>query len=220
MFILKEPNWVIRKISNPTNVKKIYLTFDDGPCPINTPAVLDLLKKHNSTATFFVIGSKVLSNISLVQSMIQYGHEVLSHSKDHSYSNYFKAIPIIQRWISTSISELNQLAAINKTGFRPPAGILNPPLVAAAKNLHVPLILWNHRFYDTVSSLSRKKIDKKMPKINSGDIILLHDHQKEKNKANFLFCLEYLILELKKRDFQIIALSQADILSACSFKND
>lgn len=210
MFIFKEPSFVIRNLKE-AGSQKIYLTFDDGPSAETTPAVLDLLKKYNCTATFFVIGLFAEKNKSLIERIQTDGHSLMSHSIDHNYSNYFKNSKNIQKWLQDSLEHLSVVSNDDIQHFRPPAGVINPPLLNAAKKLKIPLILWTHRFYDTVFCLTKKKIDNKINKISDGDIILLHDRQKDKNRTEFLVALEYLIINLKKINLEVSAIKKSDL---------
>ncbi len=79
---------------SPYNAKSIYhtgtfaLTFDDGPHPIYTSQYLDLLKKYQTKATFFVLSSKINEqNFHLIKRMLDEGHIVASHGLDHNNSN-------------------------------------------------------------------------------------------------------------------------------------
>ncbi len=62
---------------------KVALTFDDGPHSVNTPLILDILKKNNSVATFFVLGCEVSNHAEIIQRMIKEGNEVGNHSFNH-----------------------------------------------------------------------------------------------------------------------------------------
>src|SRR5688572_27569417 len=62
----------------------IYLTFDDGPDPEVTPLLLDLLKKKNAKATFFLVGTKIEAHPELVSQIIANGHGIGNHSYDHN----------------------------------------------------------------------------------------------------------------------------------------
>src|ERR1700752_2678322 len=63
--------------------KSIALTFDDGPDPKWTPAILDILKRHNIKATFFLIGQNAVDNPDLVRRIFREGHEIGNHSFTH-----------------------------------------------------------------------------------------------------------------------------------------
>lgn len=62
-----------------------YLTFDDGPNPITTPKVLDVLKENNIKATFFMVGSMVRKNPELVKRIYEEGHTIANHTTSHKY---------------------------------------------------------------------------------------------------------------------------------------
>lgn len=204
LFNLFPTKHIIR--SKPDQVKTVYLTFDDGPSEI-TPQVLVLLRKYNFKGTFFVIGHKAFQNKSLIQQALNDGHAVYSHSKDHDYSNYFRSDERVGHWMSTSIFELQTLTQNNNLYFRPPAGILTPPLLRASLKKNISLILWSQRFYDSVFQLNRRKISKYLSRIKDGDIVLLHDQQREKNISVFLDSFEFFLAELQKKGYACLALT-------------
>ncbi len=69
--------------------KVIYLTFDDGPSTKITPQILDVLKKNNVSATFFVIGQNAEKNPDLVRRIAEEGHTLANHTYTHNYSNLY-----------------------------------------------------------------------------------------------------------------------------------
>jgi peptidoglycan/xylan/chitin deacetylase (PgdA/CDA1 family) len=199
VFYLKKNPLIIRQIPDLSN--EIFLTFDDGPTLDTTPLVLDLLKSENWKATFFVIGSQAVTHKSLIQRTLREGHAVMSHSVDHRYGHYFRSQSHLKNWIHHSLEDLTQLTQIPQKSFRPPAGILTPPLVRAAAELNVPLVLWNHRFFDTNSSFSKQKIQKNLDAIRPGDIVLLHDRQSPHRREEFLESLALYLQSLKAKGF-------------------
>lgn len=72
--------------------KVIYLTFDDGPSTKITPQILDVLKKNNVKATFFIIGQNAEKNPDLVRRIAEEGNTVASHTYSHNYSNLYTDI--------------------------------------------------------------------------------------------------------------------------------
>lgn len=194
---------IVRKIA--TNDRQIFLTFDDGPCDF-TLVILDLLKKYQVQATFFVIGKKADTKPEIIQRLLNEGHRILSHSIDHDYSNYFKSDTSVLKWITQSLQHLNQVTGQTSRVFRPPAGIITPPVARSSVEASIQLILWNQRFYDSVQTLTLKKIDSYVAKASAGDIVLLHDDQKEKNKDQFLKSLEFLIQRLLEKKYQLLPL--------------
>lgn len=194
---------IIKKINTPE--KNIYLTFDDGPCEL-TIDVLNLLEQFNAKATFFVIGTKADLHTDIIAQTLKSGHAVYSHSIDHDYSNYFKSDKKVSAWIETSLNHLEKLVSKKTVFFRPPAGIITPPLLKATAQKNIQIILWNTRFYDSVLTLTESKIKKYLNRAASGDIILLHDQQKSKNETVFLKSLDYLLKELTAQNYKFCSL--------------
>ncbi len=71
--------------------KVVYLTFDDGPDPQNTPAVLDILKKEQIKATFFLVGTQIEKHPALVQRLFSEGHAIGNHTYDHIYKSLYQS---------------------------------------------------------------------------------------------------------------------------------
>ena len=89
------------KINNiyKSDEKIAYLTFDDGPSKEITPKILDVLKAEDVTATFFVLGSRVELNPSLVQREFNEGHFIANHGYSHKYSQIYSSVEnIIYSW--------------------------------------------------------------------------------------------------------------------------
>lgn len=104
--------------------KAVYLTFDDGPSKTVTPLILDLLKKENIKATFFVLGSRVELNPSIVRREYEEGHFIANHGYSHMYAKIYSST-------NTVLDEYNKTkqAIINAVGveydghlFRFPGG--------------------------------------------------------------------------------------------------
>jgi peptidoglycan/xylan/chitin deacetylase (PgdA/CDA1 family) len=192
------------------NEKQVFLTFDDGPDPSFTPQVLDLLKKHHVSATFFFIAEKAQRNINLLTRVINEGHSIGNHSLDHQTSTFFKSKHFIKKWIIQSDELFNELG-VEPVGFRSPLGLNTPTFNQCLFEMEKPLVLWNHRFYDTLFNINDKKINQVVKHITNGSIILLHDTQPEKRQEKFLSQLEVLILKIKKNDYSFRPLVKSEI---------
>lgn len=200
-------DFIIRRIKNS---KKLYLTFDDGPDPDHTPAVLDLLSQYHFHATFFVIGTSAHKHSSIIERMLNDGHSVFSHSIDHNYENYFKSKKRLKDWLQASLDDLSQTTGLQTSYFRPPAGVLTPPLVQAAQEMNIKLVLWTHRFYDAVWPFYQWHCQLSLSKLQEGDIILLHDKQKPTNKKLFLSTLEFLLASLTQSKLSLESLYEKE----------
>ncbi len=185
----------VRKIAG--SASNVYLTFDDGPSPDLTPKVLQILKKNSIRATFFIVTEKAKKYPEIVKQILADGHSIGDHSLDHKFSRYFATHKQTRKWIETSQNELTVLCNTKPVAFRSPAGIWTPKLAKALKELSIPWIHWNIRFFDTRVALTNKLIDKKLREIVPGSIVLLHDEQSTKRADSFLAGLSYLIQRLK-----------------------
>lgn len=155
-------------------LRQIALTFDDGPNPATTPIVLDLLKKYNAKATFFVLGHAVAGNEAILQRMVAEGHEVANHSWSHpkltalSSEEVRHEIESTQQAVEAAIGQRPKLV-------RPPYGAVNQAVVDA---MGLPSIYWNVDTEDWRSHDSRVINEKVRMQACPGCIILMHDiHQ-------------------------------------------
>jgi peptidoglycan/xylan/chitin deacetylase (PgdA/CDA1 family) len=160
----------------PSHARSVFLTFDDGPDPVGTPAVLEILRKHGARATFFVVASKVKAHPELLREILRAGHAVGNHSLDHKYHHFFRGAERLKDWISSAEKELRKEGAA-PVGFRPPAGIVTPHLVRAARSLDSPLVMWNERFFDAVLPWGERRARRSAARLEGGSIVLLHDRQ-------------------------------------------
>ena len=120
----------------------VALTFDDGPHPEGTPAVLDMLDRLGWTATFFVLGTAARRCPELVTETIRRGHELAVHGDEHRY--------LIARAPWTAYDDLRRardtVAEITGTPprwWRPPYGVLSGPALVAAHRLDLHPVLWS-----------------------------------------------------------------------------
>ena len=152
-------------------VKKIAITFDDGPHPKYTLKLLDGLKERNVKATFFVIGENVLNNPDVIKRMAEDGHLIGNHTYSH-----------VQL---TCISEEKAIAEINKTSelittyagvspkyIRPPYGMYSDAL---KRETNLTPVLWTVDPRDWSVLNTDSVVKHVLKRAKNGDIILLHD---------------------------------------------
>jgi peptidoglycan-N-acetylglucosamine deacetylase len=156
-----------------TEQKVIAITFDDGPHPVNTPLILDILKDR-AKATFFCIGKKIEGNELLLKRMDREGHLAGTHSFSHS--NWFdlyspsrmkKELKRSEELISTILGKKPLL-------FRPPYGVINPMVKKALRSFSYHVIGFSNRSWDTVST-REKALQRTIRNLSPGDIVLFHD---------------------------------------------
>ncbi|WP_410986641.1 polysaccharide deacetylase family protein [Bacillus paranthracis] len=159
-----------------TKEKIVALTFDDGPHPVFTPKILDILAKYNAKATFFVAGNKVKRFPAILKRQVKEAHEIANHTYNHIYDKNITATKLT--------SELNQTDEIIKritgykpTLYRPVGGLHNNLIINTAIQNGKLVILWSwHQDPQDWRSPAASKISKYITKgVKPGNIILLHD---------------------------------------------
>lgn len=165
----------IRRMPAPKG--RYFLTFDDGPHPEFTPRILDCLSESGGKATFFVVGTRAREHPALIDRIVKEGHAVGDHSWDHGYRYFFRSERALESWIRRSQGELSSRLGRCSVGFRPPAGVVTPPLVRVLGQLEIPLILWSRRYFDTQIPFTPRRATRAAGKLVAGDIVLLHDTQ-------------------------------------------
>ncbi len=158
-----------------TNEKIVAVTFDDGPDPVKTPIILEVLKKYDIPATFFCIGKNLDGNEQLLKKMVNEGHLVGNHSFSHSkLFDLFPARRMRAELLKTD-SMIRNITGISPLYFRPPFGVVNPMVGNALKKMHWQTVCWNIRSLDTMRLDHRNIINHILLRLKPGSIILLHD---------------------------------------------
>ncbi|MDF2713842.1 MAG: polysaccharide deacetylase family protein [Paenibacillus sp.] len=157
------------KVSN-----QVALTFDDGPDPVYTPLLLDLLRKHEAKATFFVLGSKAERHAGLIERIHQEGHQIGIHNYSHK-SNWFQFPWNVRRkQADRSANIVASITGSKPIFYRPPWGILNLFDLMTLKPYTV--VLWSVMPKDWRSRIGKTKLKiRLMNGIKEGAIVLLHD---------------------------------------------
>ncbi|MBA3480022.1 MAG: polysaccharide deacetylase family protein [Lautropia sp.] len=157
----------------------VAITLDDGPDPLVTPLVLDILKEAGASASFFLIGRKAEQHPALVTRMVAEGHSVENHSWAHSHRFAFSGPSRFRAEILRAQHSLGRLAGEPPRFFRAPAGMRNPLLEPVLSSLGLPLTSWTRRGFDTVTSdparVLERLVGKDANRLTAGDILLLHD---------------------------------------------
>lgn len=161
--------------SGPPTVRSIALTFDDGPDPTHTPAVLDRLRALGVRATFFVVGGKAAAHPSLLARIAEEGHELGHHSYTHGPPQETSALALTAEAQRTS-ALLQRATGKRPSLFRPPHGKLTPGKLLGLWALGQTIVLWNRDPKDFACgdvALIRRWFETET--LAAGDIVLLHD---------------------------------------------
>lgn len=161
----------------------VALTFDDGPHPDGTPAILEILAEHGATATFFVVGEQVQQRPALVRRIVDAGHAVALHGQRHLWQTRRSAAQLSDDYVR-GIAAIQDATGAGPKLHRPPFGIYSPAGLRLAWENDLMPLLWSawgrdwRRFTSPEriarSALHRTGAQARQP-VGAGDVILLHD---------------------------------------------
>lgn len=189
--------------------KLIALTFDDGPDEDFTPQILDILKKYNIKATFFVMGQKVGWNPDIVKRQHEEGHEIGNHTFTHinvskrGYAEIEKEIVQTQQIVKDTIGEEPKI-------FRPPYRAISKNMCDIVKDKHMNIILWSNLDPRDWSNPGVGNIcNTIVNKVQNGSIILLHDYNSVRNsKSQTVQALDEFIPKLQEKGYKFVTISE------------
>ena len=168
------PNWT-RLPAAACARNEIALTIDDGPDPIVTPQVLDMLDDYAIKATFFCIGEKAARYPDLCRDIVRRGHAVENHSQHHRHNFSVLGYAGIRRELQAAQDTLTAITGQRPLFFRAPAGLRNIFLDPVLARLGLRLASWSARGFDTrINDVERLK-NSLLRGLRPGAILLLHD---------------------------------------------
>ena len=152
----------------------IYLTFDDGPHPQQTPLLLDMLKAHQAKASFFLLGKAAQEHPELVRRIAEEGHVLGNHSMTHQDPwKLTRAAQMAE--IDEADAVLKRFDGQDKHLFRPPRGHASWTSIVKCALQRRYLALWNFDSHDykLAAPELRQRLEQYQPR--GGDILLFHD---------------------------------------------
>ncbi|HWO69373.1 MAG TPA: polysaccharide deacetylase family protein [Actinomycetota bacterium] len=156
---------------------RVALTFDDGPWPGTTRAILRILRRMHVRATFFLVGSRVERSPRLVRAIARGGHAIGNHSWSHPMHPAFRRLP--PERLRAELARTNR--ALERLGvepalFRPPGGSVDGRVVAAALELGMRTVLWDVDPRDWAGDARPAALAASvLRQVRPGSIVLLHD---------------------------------------------
>jgi peptidoglycan/xylan/chitin deacetylase (PgdA/CDA1 family) len=171
---------------------EVAITIDDGPDPETTPAVLELLAKHEVKATFFCIGERALAHRALMREIVAAGHDVQNHSQHHRHLFSLSGPRALRREIEGAQETLAELTGLRPHCFRAPAGLRNPLLDPVLHALGLNLVSWTRRGFDTREADAGRVLSRLLRGLRGGDILLMHDGHARRTPAGSAVLLEAL----------------------------
>ena len=180
MYLVKTP-WLLKAIypalvwHKSRDTRRIYLTFDDGPIPIVTPFVLNILKQYNARATFFCIGDNVNKHPDIYKQLIADGHRIGNHTYNH-----------LKGWVTADKTYVDNFLKcdelVSSSLFRPPYGRIKKSQAKLLKDINpkLEIIMWDVLSGDFDQHLDPAKCLKNILKhTENGSIVVFHDSLKD-----------------------------------------
>lgn len=168
------------------------LTIDDGPDPLVTPQVLDLLDQYAVKATFFCIGQQAERHPELCREIVRRGHAVENHSQRHRHDFSLMGPGGLTRELGNAQDTLTRISGQRPQFFRAPAGLRNPFLAPVLGELNLTLASWSVRGFDT-QGIHVTRVGKTLLRgLHAGAILLLHDGHAARTPSGIPVILEVL----------------------------
>ena len=177
----------------------IALTLDDGPHPLYTPQVLEILQQYGIQATFNMVGQQIGQNVSLVREVSASGHTITNHTWDHADMRKYSTAQVISEIdrCNDALAEAGQ----NPTIFRAPYGYWTPAVFEACGTRGLTPLGWSvdPQDWDTAHVTTSDIVSKVLSQTRTHDIILEHDGGGD--RSNTVAALRIFIPELLGRGF-------------------
>lgn len=187
----------------------VVLTFDDGPHPQGTPAVLEALREADATATFFLAGEQVIRRPALAAEIVSAGHRVELHC--HRHRNLLRLS--VREFLDDA--ERAKAAIEEATGqaiadYRPPYGIFSAATLRAVRRRGWRPVLWSRWGRDWTRRATPESIARRASSgVEAGDIVLLHDADYYSARGSWVrtaAALPTILAELERRGLKTVSL--------------
>lgn len=190
---------------------RIALTFDDGPRPPYTEQILDVLKKEQVPATFFVLGENVRRWPDTARRIAAEGHRVANHGMDHGIL-MFAGRQETARQISGADEAIRQAGVAEPAPlFRAPHGWLSPVAHQAARSMGYAVAGWTKGVWDTANPGVELIVSRTAEVLRPGTVLLLHDGWTGDNaeeRSQTAAALPAIIQEARNRGLEFVTLEQ------------
>lgn len=184
---------------NTSEIRRIALTFDDGPHPYYTEQLLDGLKKRGVNATFFVTGEHAKLHPDVIRRMQKEGHLIGNHTYSHIQLTKSNREKFKQELIQTN-EVLQDITGEEVLYVRPPYGTWDKKLES---ELNMFPILWNVDPLDWCTSNASCVAQAVLNNVSENDIILMHDYYKTSVEAALI-----VVDELQKQGYEFVTVDK------------
>jgi peptidoglycan/xylan/chitin deacetylase (PgdA/CDA1 family) len=184
----------------------VALTFDDGPDPQRTPALLDVLAELGAPATFFLLGKHVDAHPALAARIAREGHELGNHTYGHRYLPLARSRSVAAELAATDAA-IARATGIVPTLARPPYGGRSPRNVRVFAQHAKRLVLWDVNSFDwkgaPAADVARRVVERSRP----GSIVLMHEARAGGEVT--VDAVRLIVPALRERGFELVTVSRA-----------
>lgn len=189
------------------DLKRVAITFDDGPDDYFTPKVLDILKEYDVKATFFVLGSMAHKNPDVLKRIDDEGHVVASHGWGHkNFTKLSKNKAIVE--LERTNNLIKKVTGKSNTLFRLPYGAFNEKVLETIAEQGFHNIHWSIDPKDWSGVSSNKILRNIKQNIHPGAIILLHSSGSNKSIPNSIKALPRIIEFLQNQGYELVTIPE------------
>lgn len=195
-----------------TDERVVSLTFDDGPSPVYTAQILDVLARHGVKATFFVTGRHVEKYPEIARRIVAEGHDIGNHSYSHCNMVLLNDQQL-QNEIKRAEQAIVQSAGVKPTLFRPPRGLYSNRVRRAILDQGYQIVLWSVSTMDW-SPFGASVIAARVKVFTrNGSVILFHDsgsiiRREGGSRRSTVESLPIIVNYLKSQGYEIVPVSE------------
>jgi peptidoglycan/xylan/chitin deacetylase (PgdA/CDA1 family) len=185
----------------------VALTFDDGPHPEGTPAVLKLLSERDLRATFFLVGERVRANPRVAGEIVAAGHQVGLHCDRHR--NLLRLTPWqVQDDLERAVAAIEQATGRSPALYRPPYGVFNLAALRWSRRHQLRPLLWTHWGRDWEARATPASIAERVTAgVEDRSVLLLHDADDYSAPGSWrrtAQALPSVLDELERRELEVV----------------
>ncbi len=214
-----QANALTKAIDDGEDVKKVYLTFDDGPST-NTEKILDILDKYGVKATFFVTGREDQASLDMYKEIVDRGHTIGMHSYSHKYEELYSSLKAFKQDFQRIKNTVEKAAGIECSLYRFPGGSSNQvsgldmkEFIRYLNKEGVTYFDWNAACGDATSTpyTVKQLVANVMEDVEKyrTSVVLMHDAA---NKPNTVKALPLLIKKLQASGAKVLAIDEDTVL--------
>ena len=197
------------------SASEVFLTFDDGPDPVYTSRISEMLSLNGHRATFFMIGKCVAANPQIVHEVLSAGHAIGSHSFEHRRQWQTNTRDLMEDY-RKGHDQLQAVAGFEIDLFRPPHGHNDRRSVAFCRKNKLQQILWSVESLDWQENATSTSISEAVNSaIKPGSVVLMHDsifdNPNARNRENSVIALSAILKQLDCNSWKSAAVSSANL---------